>query len=204
MRIEPVYIDDIIGEVVQATSAAIVDKKNNPGQSLLGLIQANETEALGATMIQQIRYSQSSFDELIETLAQADGSGEERYNKYPLIHLVQDITIERGQDVGIFGSAPLDIIFIHQTVNTYKIEDRNSKVFKPVLWPMYYEFMFQLSKSGWVYGTNSDTGEFRHRVTKRAFWGNRQLKGSKNILNDFVDALEVQNLQVKFNYTNCP
>lgn len=190
MRRAPVYIDDIIGEIVQATATVI-----------LPVIQANEAAALGSSLIQQIRYSKSSFDELIETLAQADGSGEERFKKYPLIHLVQDIVIERGQDVGLFGSAGLDIVFIHQTVNTYKIDDRDEKVFKPVLWPMYYEFLNQLFKSGWTFG--NDTGEYRHRLIKRAFWGNRQLQGSKNKLNDYVDAIEIQNLNTKFNYLNC-
>lgn len=186
----PVYIDDIIGEVNTAMSTKV-----------LSTIQQNEVDVFGSTKIQQIRYSKSSFTELIETLAQADGSAEEKYNKYPLTHLVQDLVIERGQDVGSFGSANLNIIFIHQTENTYKISDRDEKVFKPVLWPMYYEFMRQLFKSGWTWG--NDTGEYRHRVIKRAFWGNRQLKSSALTLNDYVDAIEIQNLQIKFNYENC-
>lgn len=197
----PVYVDDIIGEIVQDTSDAVVNKIT--GKTLLETIQDNETAALGSTMIQQIRYSKSSFDELIETLAQLDKSGEERYNKYPLIHLVQDIYVERGDDVGLYGTSSLNIVFIHQTVQTYKIDDRDAKVFKPVLYPMYYEFMNQLKKSNWVFGSFADTGEFRHRFIKRAFWGNRNLQGSKNILNDYVDAIEIQNLFIKFNFSNC-
>lgn len=201
MTTAPVYITDIIGEIVEATSNAVVEK--NPAKSLLELIQANEAAALGRTMIQQIRYSKSSFDELIATLAQADGSGEERFNKYPLIHLVQDVVEERGQDVGIYSTTLLNIIFIHQTDQNYKIDDRDEKVFKPVLWPMYYQFMEELKKSAWIFGSYDTTGEFRHRVIKRAFWGNRNLQGSKNILNDYVDAIEIQNLQLKINFSNC-
>lgn len=199
--VAPVYVDDIIGEVVAATSAALVRK--SPAQTLLGKIQENETAALGSTLIQQIRYSKSSFDELIETLSQLDKSGEEKFNKYPLIHLVQDVRVRRGEDVGIYGTAFLNIFFVHQTVQTYKITDRDTKVFKPVLWPIYYEFMNQLRKNNWIFGSESDTGEFKHDVIKRAFWGNRKLEGSKNILNDYVDAIEIQNLQLKFNFSNC-
>lgn len=199
--VAPVYVDDIIGEVVQATSDAVVNNLTN--QTLLGKIQANETAALGSTMIQQIRYSKSSFKELIETLLQADKSGEERFNKYPLIHLVQDIIVERGVDVGLYGTASLNIIFIHQTVQTYKISDRDEKVFKPVLYPIYYEFMDQLRRSNWIFGSFAETGEFRHRMIKRAFWGNRKLESSENILNDYVDAIEIQNLIIKFNFSNC-
>lgn len=205
MITQAVYIDDIIGEVVEATANAIVDKRLPVLQqkSLLQTIQANETAALGSSLIQQIRYSKSSFDELVETLSQADKSGEERYNKYPLIHLVQDMTIDRGNDVGIYGTANVNIIFVHQSVQTYKIDDRDEKVFKPVLWPMYYMFIEQLKLNNWIGDSWDNTGEFRHRVVKRAFWGNRHLQGSQNILNDFVDAIEIQNLQLKINFSNC-
>jgi hypothetical protein len=193
LTIAPVYIDDIIEEVVQATS-----------DEVLTTIQANETEALGkSSLIQQIRFSKSSFDELIETLFQADKSGEERFKKYPLIHLVQDISIDRGGEIGFYGTANLTIVFIHQTKQTFKTDERDENVFKPVLWPIYYEFMEQLKRSAWILNPWQNTGEFRHRVIKRAFWGNRQLKASENILNDYVDAIEVQNLQIKINYSNC-
>lgn len=186
-----VFIEDIIEDVVEKTS-----------NKVLSLIQANETAALGSTLIEGIRYSKSSFDELIETLAQADGSTEEQTKKYPLIHLVQDLIIKRGETVGVFGSGNFGIVFIHQTVNTYKIEDRDAKVFKPVLWPMYEEFNNQLRKSKWIFGSDVATGEFRHTLIKRAFWGNRKLEGSKLILNDFVDALEMRDLHLKY-YSNC-
>lgn len=201
--ITAVYIDDIIEEVVEEAQNAVFNPflPLSQQKTLLETIQDNEEAALGSTSIQQISFSKSSFDELIETLSQKDRSPEERFNKYPLVHLVQDIAVERGQDVGLYGSSSLNIIFIHQTVQTYKIEDRDEKVFKPVLYPIYYMFLEQLKKSNWIFGT--DVGEFRHRFIKRAFWGNRNLEGSKNILNDYVDAIEIQNLQIKFNYTNC-
>lgn len=186
----PVYIDDIIGDVVNLVETSILET-----------IKASETTVLGGTKIQQIRYSKSSYNELLETLAQADGSGEERFNKYPLVHLVQDVVVERGSEVGIFGTASLNIVFIHQTEQTYKVEDRDEKVFKPVLWPMYFDFLAQLYNSKWF--VTSDSGEYRHQVIKRAYWGNRKLKSSELILNDFVDAIEVRNLQLKFYFKNC-
>lgn len=195
MRRPPVYIWEIIGEIVQATSDAVVDKVT--GLTLLQTIQANEVAVLGETHIQQIRYSKSSFNELIETLSQADGSAEERYNKYPLIHLVRDFYEERGQDPGAYATASLNIIIIHQTVNTYKVADREVNVFKPVLYPIYQEFLEQLDKSGWT--KSGDLETFRHRKIDHAFWGNRKLE----TLNDYVDAIEIQNLNIKINFFNC-
>lgn len=185
------YIEDIIEEAVDKTS-----------EKVLSIIQANETAALGSTLIQGIRYSKSSFDELIETLAQADGSPEENKTKYPLVHLVQDLFIKRGEDVGVFGSGDFNLVIIHQTDLNYKIEDRDVKVFKPVLWPIYFELLRQLHKSKWIFGSDVATGEFKHTLIKRAFWGTRQLEGAKNKLNDYVDALEIRNLNLKY-YSNC-
>jgi hypothetical protein len=200
MIVQPVYIDDIIGEIVSDTANAVVIK---PYTTLVQQITQNEINATGSSLIQGIRYSKSSFDELIETLSQEDKSSSGRFTKYPLVHLVQDMVINRGADTGIFGTATVNIIFVHQTQQNFKTEERDEKVFKPVLWPIYYQFLEQLKKNNWVFQTDTTTGEFPHRVIKRAFWGNRNLQGSKNILNDYVDAIEVQNLQLKINYSNC-
>lgn len=203
-RITPVYIEDIIGEVVAATSAANMAERGQPVKTLLETIKANETAALAhPSLIKSIRYSKSSYQELVENLAQADkGGGQFIFDKYPLIHLVQDVTVQRGRVVGSFGEANLNIVFVHQTVDTYKVEDRDAKVFKPVLWPIYYEFLHQLWRSGWT--TGNDVGEYQHDVTKHSFWGTRQLSAGKNKLNDYVDAIEIQNLKIKFNFKNCP
>lgn len=194
----PVYISDLIGGVVTATSAA----KITPAKTLLQTIQDNETAALGsASLIQQIRYSKSSFDELIETLAQADQSDTERYKKYPLVHLVRDFSEERGQMMGVYATVSLTIFIIHQSMCAYKVEDRETLVFKPVLYPIYYEFLNQLKKSSWVMNGGVDT--FRHTKIDHVFWGDRQLEGSKNILNDYVDAIEIRNLQLQILSQNC-
>lgn len=187
-----VYIEDVIEEAVNKTSTKV-----------LSTIQANEQAALGQTLIQGIRFSKSSFDELIETLKQADGDPVEKYHKYPLVHLVQDVVINRGEEINVFGSANINLVIIHQTEQTYKIDDRDLKVFKPVIWPIYWELFRQFKKSKWIFGSYTVTGEFRHKVIKRAFWGNRQLEGSKNILNDFVDAVEIRDFPLKLNNSNC-
>lgn len=93
MTTVPVYVDDIIGEVVADMQDFLVSK--NPDVTFLDSLKANETAALGSSLIQQIRFSKSSFDELIETLMQEDKSGTGRFTKYPLVHLVQDMRIDR-------------------------------------------------------------------------------------------------------------
>ena len=199
ITVEPIYVTDVIGEVVTATSNAVVSL--NPSKTLLQTIQANEIEALGETMIEGIRYSKSSFDELIETLIQADKTEEGRVNKYPLVHLVRDFYEDHGKTPGYEIDVSLNIIFIHQTISTYKIDDRDEKVFKPVLIPLKEEFITQLSKHKQIVSVNRRM--ISYREWKRAFWGSRQLQGAKNKLADFVDAIELENLQLKIIQKPC-
>lgn len=188
---EPVYVVDVIEDVVTATSAAI-----------LATIQANETEIFGETTIAALSYHKGSFDELIEDLSQKDGSREERYKKYPLIYLVRDFEEVRGREAGIYCSVSLRVIIVHQTEQTYKITDRETKVFRPVLYPIYNEFMRQLSLSPMI--NQSGVENLRHIKIDRAYWGKNQQQGSnKTALNDFVDAIEIRNLELKINYSYC-
>ncbi len=187
---EPVYVVDVIEEVVKATSGAI-----------LNTIKNNETLVFGETNITALSYHKGSFDELIEDLSQKDGSQEERLKKYPLIYLVRDFEEVRGREAGIYCSVSLRVIIAHQTEQTYKIVDREEKVFKPVLYPIYYEFMRQLGLSPMV---NQTEESIRHIKIDRAYWGKNQQRGeNKTALNDYVDAIEVRNLELKINYSNC-
>ena len=187
---EPVYIVDVIEEVVAATSAAV-----------LSTIQANESEALQLpSLIQGISYQKCHFRELIENLIQADKSSTARYEKYPLIYLMRDFKERRGREAGIYAEVSLRIIIVHQTQQTYKITDREAKVFKPVLYPIYYEFMNQLFLHPMV-NSATDTDGITHDKWDRSYWGRNLQQGEqKQVLTDFVDAIEIENLALKITF----
>jgi hypothetical protein len=190
MTTQPVYIVDIVGEVVQKAQAGI-----------LATIQANETSILGATSIQAINYQFGPFEELIETLAQYDTDLSLRYQKYPLVYLVTDFTEQRGRLPGVYADTRLNIAICHQTSATYKSIERKEKVFEPVLYPIYLRFMEELSKHPMTMPGSDDM--IQHDKTDRYYWGTRELGTSKNKLADYVDAIEIQNLQLKFDYQPC-
>lgn len=188
---KPVYIVDVVGQVVQAVQAQV-----------LSTIQANDLAANGQTLIHAIDYQYGHLDELIQTLAQMDGDTSTRVVKYPLIYLVQDFRERRGQEAGVYASVSLNIIIAHQTEPTDKITDRMVKVFKPVLYPIYYSLKEQLAKSAMILQGSEDM--IPEDKFDRAYWGTQKVGGTaKNTLNDFVDAIELQNLQLKINYQPC-
>lgn len=185
----PVYIVDVIGTVV-----------SNVQDDVLSTIQANEAAVLeDGTLIQAIDYQYGHVEELIETLSQKDkGDITDQQSKYPLIWLVQDFTEDRGKQPGIYAELSLSIIIAHQTVNTYKSTDRYTNVFKPVLYPIYYSLIQQLNRSPFVNQGNEDL--IPHRKIDRLYWGAKQLS---NKLNDYCDAIEITNLNLKIDYQAC-
>ncbi len=197
----PVYITDIIGEVVAAAKTA---KYNGTNVTLLQTIRTNETAAIESTLISTINFQYGHKKELIETLIQMDQNPDNQANKYPLVYLVQDFSEERGKAVGQYAEVSLNVIIAHSTRNDHKITDRMTKVFKPVLYPIYYQFMKFLAAHPMVNVINSDM--IPHKKTDRSYWGRNAVGGTDALkLNDYVDAIEIENLQLKINYkSGCP
>jgi hypothetical protein len=198
--ITPVYISDIIGSVVAAASAG---KYNGTDKTLLQTIKDNETAALGKpSKIEQINFQHGHKIELIETLYQMDKSPTERFNKYPLVWLVQDLTEEIGKETGVYAEVSLSIIIAHHTEHSHKIGTRMEKVFKPVLYPIYYQLLEYLSRSARVIEGNDEM--IRHRKIDRSYWGRNAVGGNDKLkLEDYVDAIELENISLKINFSNC-
>lgn len=195
---EPIYIVDIVGEIVTAATAAIY----KDGLTLLAYIQQQETAILGSTSIQTIDYQYGHVQELIETLQQMTKSTEEMFNKYPLVWLVQDFVENRNTGGSYYASVNLNLIIAHQTVNTYKIKDRMLNVFKPVLYPIYLTLLSAMANNKWIVDGSADA--IAHSKIDRSYWGSNPIDGNKgNILTDYVDAIELENLQLKINFKNC-
>jgi hypothetical protein len=115
---------------------------------------------------------------------------------------MRDFEEVRGQEAGVYCEARLRIIIAHQTVNTYKEQDRETNVFRPVLYPIYYELIRQLSLHPQIMPVNEN--RVPHSKWDRSYWGTRQQgDGEKNMLNDYVDAIDIDNLRVKILFPNC-
>lgn len=203
MITEPVYIVDVVGEVVAEAMGAFYAKDiNDSDLTLLDFIKQSEQTVLGDTLITTIDYQYGHVQELIETLGQMTKSQEETYKKYPLVWLVQDFQERRIFGSGYYAEVDLNIIIAHQTVNTYKISNRMSNVFKPVLYPIYYALLEAFAKNKWI--VQGPAYGFDHTKTDRSYWGSNPLDGNKgNVLTDYVDAIELQNLNLKINFKNC-
>jgi len=117
-----------------------------------------------------------------------------RNRRYPLFALFYDFPQDKG------GTYPTSVTLPKISIATLtNINDpvlaRYPKTFKPILYPIYYEFLRQLTRHRNIVG--NDPAAFPHKLWERP--GN-QPEGQN--LNDYLDALEIMNLQLTFKTVN--
>lgn len=113
-------------------------------------------------------------------------------NKYPLIALIQDFPEKRGDANGYYADVTLPKILIATlTNNTYKAPQRYELNFKPILYPIYKLFLQEMARSGKIIGNDPDS--FDHTKFDRLYYGTRT---AGSALNDYVDAIEINNLRI--------
>lgn len=190
MMVNPLYIVDLFRDIVSGMTP-----------DLLPIIQQNEQQAIGKTLINTIDYQYGHVKELISTLSNYDKSPNLRIIKYPLVYLVQDFPEDRGQRAGFYADVTLQIVIAHQTESTATIADRMKNVFKPVLYPIYYALLSAIASNSLV--NVFDETMIPHRKVDRAYWGKLSVGGTDaNVLNDYVDAIDIINMKLPILY-NC-
>jgi hypothetical protein len=178
MNSQPLYIVDEIGAIVTATDAVTFP-----------------------TLQKHINYMYGHPLEIQNRLQELTNSPDinDRNKKFPLIYLVEDITERRGVDEGVYCNAVMNIFIINATEPTYTSEQREVNNFRPILIPIYQEFLNQLMSPMQknVFIENPD--RIRHTKINHKYWGRQGTEGNvKNIFNDYIDCIELQNLEVSF------
>lgn len=132
---------------------------------------------------------------------------EDEVKKYPLVALNMDIPeLVKGNTI----QYSLNIGLIALTDKGYTSPERMANVFKPFLYPFYYQFMRALKLSGlffWPAGQKFP----EHTKIDRLFWGTGYTGNSagsgpgslKELLDDPVDAIEIVNLKLNSLFKPC-
>jgi len=120
-----------------------------------------------------------------------------RSEKYPVIALRLDTDEPIFDGVQHFN---LNIVIATLTKGVYTEELRMDKIFRPVLYPLYLEFLKQIKNSG-LFTWTGDQKYPPHVKTDRHFLGIVGAEGNtKYIFNDPLDGIEITDL--KINSTN--
>lgn len=138
--------------------------------------------------------------EIVGQLQQMTGIYEAE--KWPLVALFQDFEEKKGDSLSIESSVNLNIIIAQMTLPTLTSPERYEQTFKPVLYPLYEAFINQVALSGQF--SEREPGLIKNVKIDHVYWGKKGLYGSSaNTFNDYIDAIEIKDLQLKLLTINC-
>lgn len=183
--LQPIYLHKEFTEIVAKVSDNLTPQ--------LKEIDANITA---------VHYQYGHPLEVIKTLGNFDNGVSSKFDKYPLVMFFLDSSVNRTNEIGIYGEQEVNIAIIRACKDPNQTaKERDTFNFEPILTPIYMELMTQISLRGDLF-SNID---YPHKMTNRYYWGRSGLFGNdKNIFNDWVDAIEINNLKLKILSTYCP
>ncbi len=153
--------------------------------------------AVVAAMPTPTYYMYGHRQEIANRLTMKDKDSVYKYQKYPLVALRLPVTEKTNDDIHEFE---LNIAILAFTDKSYIADKRYEMVFKPVLYPLYREFLDALA----VHPGMMLTGIPEHDKVDRLFWGVSENEGnSKYLFNDPLDAIELINLKLTVLNSNC-
>lgn len=182
----PMPIVDMFAEVVEAT-------KN----SILTTLQDADPN------IETINYMYGHPVEIMQTLADMERDTEYRAKKFPVIILFQDFNENRGNNAGNYATVSLNIAIAFSTQPSLISSERYTQVFKPILYQLYHEFMKQVANYD-GFNISRTVTKLEHTKIDRVFWGKNGLYGNDgNKFADYLDAIEIQNLNLTIKNKIC-
>jgi hypothetical protein len=130
-------------------------------------------------------------------LSEKSTNADWKYRKYPLIILLQEFTEKRGGKLE--SDVNVTVVIVAQADPSNRKENRDDLTFELVLYPIYDLFISELKKSTEF----KFLGVAEHDLTESPFWGTPGQYGNDgNIMNDTLDALFIENLNLKL-LKNC-
>lgn len=116
-----------------------------------------------------------------------------RDEKYPVVALRLDTPETIAEGIQNFN---LNLVIATLTKGTYTEELRMDKIFRPILYPLYIEFMKQLRNSGLFMWEGAHKYP-PHTKVDRHFYGLPGPEGNtKSIFNDPIDGIEIIDLKI--------
>jgi hypothetical protein len=172
----PKPVRDMIAEVVAAMEAEI----------LTDLQQIDPK-------FEQIHYLCAPEEEVIETLKEMSLTQKHQKKKYPLVVMLEDITIQTGR-TNYYGTTSVEILLCTPTQKEYKSAQREAATFIPILRPMAAAFKKHLRLSpyfAWEGPQFPAIETDRKRLGRNGLW-----RREGNLFEDYIDAIHFENLEL--------
>ncbi len=148
-------------------------------------------------------YDHGHLEEMTQKLKEKDASDTYRYQKYPLIVLIEDIPESITTDLpeSVYSEVNCNVLIFNFSQREWDAPERYSENIEPVLMPLYVDFMNQIVDSN-LFDIDLDE-VIPHNPIKRLAWGKESLYGNDgDITDDHIDAIDIENMVLRMKY-NC-
>lgn len=180
MRSRPIYVIDLIRDLVTATNTAVIA----------------ELQAVYPT-IQAINFIPGTEGEINEVLTVMSQQASKDGKQWPLFGLLFSFPIDRNTQVGIDGDADVNLLIARRGNNTDLTPARYDNNFKPVLYPIAMEFLNQVYLSPKF---NMPPPEMMsYRWVDYPYYDTEK---GENVFNSFVDAIQIK-IKLKILLARC-
>ena len=171
----PIYIVDIFSDIVKAVDSALY-----------------------STIGRHIFYQYGSSLQILDQLVQLNGGTTSKTQRFPLIALFQPFDEAMGGN-GYYTKLTIPkLVIAALTKPEISVPKRYSETFKPLLYPIYYELLNQITLNG--YFVMNDAGMIPH--SKKDNPGSPPAKGMAS--GEFVDSIDLFNITLTLNaQINC-
>lgn len=175
MNNTPIYLVDIMTAIVQKVS--------------------DELEAsIGA-----VHFIYGHPVEAVNTILEMTKNPTSAAKKYPLIFMYMDFDEEHDGTIDQGVKVSLRFALATWTDPKWKAAERYTNTFKPILYPLYDEFLYRIASSGYFLVTSENT--IPHTKTDRPYWGSSN--GQGNVANDHCDVIELTNMKLNVFFPVC-
>lgn len=184
--LQPTYIEDDLATLVSRVSTSILSELQEVQPTIEGVF-----------------FKFGTVRELNESLIQLGKTDSGKTKKYPLVFLFVDVREPMGIVSG-YESLRLRLAIINFTSPTFKAAERLENNFKPIIMPVYRELLRQISLAGDMFIGASAPDNINHTAIRRYYWGTEvQNSHDGNPFPDFIDGLEIDNLELTRQINRC-
>ncbi len=190
MGLQPIYLHHEFEHIVNEVSKNLTLQLQSKNKFITG-----------------VHYMYGHMLEIVNQVQLLSSGSKATFDKYPLVAFLLDSKVTR-RDKTQYGQQNVHIVIINQCKDatgneTAKQRDENN--FVPILTPIYMELIKQISLRGDMFLGMQGESSVIHDMTNRYYWGKSELfANTKNIFNDRVDAIEIENMQLTINLNYCP
>lgn len=178
---QPVYIVDVIADIV----AKVTTK-------LLASLQVVDP------LFTSIQYEYGHINDINERIIARQQNAAVMN---PMVLLIEDYRTTHGKE-GLTGISNVKIIIVTLSKPDITREQRETRTFRSILYPIYFEFLNQLKASGkfQIY----DVTKIKHTQINRPHWGDPYLYGNKEYpLKGVYDGIELNFTELETYLDNC-